>query len=52
MKQMTLILSLILVIFVLSYAEYSIVIPSIILLVLLVIINIQRFYFVKKVNRH
>ena len=45
-------LSLILVIFVLSYAEYSIVIPSIILLVLLVIINIQRFYFVKKVNRH
>ncbi|MEK6948181.1 MAG: hypothetical protein AABX19_02965 [Nanoarchaeota archaeon] len=44
-------LSLILVIFVLSYAGYSIIIPSVILLVLLIIINIQRFYFVKKVNR-
>ncbi|HLC86420.1 MAG TPA: hypothetical protein VJG30_03985 [Candidatus Nanoarchaeia archaeon] len=44
-------LFLILVIFVLSFAEYSIVVPSVLLVILLILINFQRLYFVKKVSK-
>lgn len=44
-------LFLILLIFVLSFAGYSIVIPSVLLLVLLIGINFQRRYFINKISK-
>ncbi len=38
------------VIFVLTYIEYSIVLPSILLFLIIILINIQKYYFIKKIN--
>jgi len=46
-----LLLFLILIIFVLSFAQYSIIIPSILLVILLIIMNFQRLHFIEKVSR-